>query len=434
VTRRAHTFVYERVHLDAEDGTISCHYRSDDVAFVERATFDATIDLSRAGVRHAARSYFLLAGLSYYKTGAASTVELDAAATTADRALVAGAIQGGLAEFAYRNGLDLSDVDIVGGDTAATPASLVPADRGPLIPFGGGIDSIVTVVTGQEDDAALFVVGPRDVRFEAIERPALVTGLDVVRCTRALDAQVLERRDGWFDGHVPVTAMLSALAICAAIGQGRRAVIMSNERSASVPNLVVAGRAVNHQWSKSWEAEELLRGWLASSFDAPIPYYSALRDRSELWVAKEFASHPEYLEAFMSCNRAFRQDATTRATTWCGSCDKCLFIDLILAPFVDRARLETLFSGDEPLVDAARTADLEVLVGLADHPKPFECVGDVDECATALVATAARPDRGDQAPLSALAARCVAARPLADLLVATGPTNAPVRDAARDLL
>ena len=48
---------------------------------------------------------------------------------------------------------------------------------------------------------------------------------------------------GWFDGHVPVTAIVSALA---ARRRGRaaahRAVVMSNERSSSSPTLVVDGR------------------------------------------------------------------------------------------------------------------------------------------------------------------------------------------------
>ena len=70
----------------------------------------------------------------------------------------------GLGEFAYRNGLDLSDLRI------EAPASPTPARRrpcaptdpaAPLVPFGGGIDSIVTVelVRARLADAALFVVG-----------------------------------------------------------------------------------------------------------------------------------------------------------------------------------------------------------------------------------------------------------------------------------
>jgi hypothetical protein len=58
-------------------------------------------------------------------------------------------------------------------------------------------------------------------------------------------------------------------------------------------------------------------------------------------------------------------------------------------------------------------------------------VGDIHECATALVAAAARPDRVDQSHLADLAMRCEAA-PLEDLLVPSGPTNAPVTGAARD--
>jgi hypothetical protein len=189
---------------------------------------------------------------------------------------------------------------------------------------------------------------------------------------------------------------------------------------------------VNHPWSKSLECENLLRRAIDECFESGPSYYSALRDRSELWVASRFAGHPEYLDEFMSCNRAFLQDPEQRATTWCGACDKCLFTDLVLAPFVPQAALSAVFSGHEPIADECRRGDLEVLVGLTVRPKPFECVGDANECATALVATAARPDRAAQRHLSELAERCNV-QSLDELLVAAGPTNANAH-AARDLL
>ena len=65
---------------------------------------------------------------------------------------------------------------------------------------------------------------------------------------------------------------------------------MSNERSASSPNLVARGRGVNHQWSKSLACEDLLRDAVAERLEGGPDYYSALRDRSELWVASEFAA------------------------------------------------------------------------------------------------------------------------------------------------
>jgi hypothetical protein len=431
---RARVFTYGDYEVDAGARRLTCHYRSDDVEFIEVASFDETVDLSGTAASGVAILYHLVAGLSYYKAGAARVVDLGEWASAPNGALVARAIRDGLGEFAYRNDLDLADVE-VGDEAAARPISAGHVlDRGPLIPFGGGIDSIVTAADAP-DDAALFVVGPAEQRFDAIERPAVLTGLPVVRCSRRLDDKIIaSRKHGWFDGHVPVTAMVSALAVVAAISQGRNAVVMSNERSSSSPNLVVDGREVNHQWSKSWAFEQALRAWLAGTTDTGLAYYSALRDRSELWVAREFASHPEYFDTFMSCNRAFRQDPAARATTWCGECDKCLFIDLVLAPFVDRSRLELLFAGSEPLGDPRRADELEVLAGLAANPKPFECVGDTDECATALVATAARADRADQGHLVGLAGRLGHARPLEALLAPEGPTNAPERDATRHLV
>jgi UDP-N-acetyl-alpha-D-muramoyl-L-alanyl-L-glutamate epimerase len=438
VTRpeRARTFAYGDVAIDAEARTLTCRYRLDDVRFREVATFDASVDLGTHGVREAAILYHLVAGLSYYKAGAARVVDLgDLTVGPASIALLERALAGGLGEFAHRSGLDLADVVVCGGAPVA-PIGAAPPTRGPLIPFGGGIDSIVTAsAAGREEGAALFVVGPRDDPFEAIERPARQTGLPIARCARTIDPAVRESAArGWFDGHVPVTAIVSALAVVAAVGRRHHSVVMSNERSSSSPTLVTDGRAINHQWSKSLECEELLRGAIDEQLVGGPSYASALRDRSELWVAAEFSRREEFLDTFMSCNRAFRQDPATRATTWCGQCDKCLFTDLVLAPFVDRARLEQLFAGREPIGDPARVGDLQVLCGLADRHKPFECVGDSEECAAALVALAARADRRDQGHLAVLASRCAGAAPLDELLVPRGPTNSTVFDAARGLL
>jgi hypothetical protein len=434
---RARTFAYGDVAVDPAAATLTCRYRLDGVAFIEVATFGDDVDLAAAGVDAMATLYHLLAGLSYYKAGAARVVDLgELEVGPATRALLEAAIADGLAEFALRNKIDLSDVELRGG-VEAQPAVVPAAITGPLVPFGGGIDSMVTAsAVRREDGAALFVVGPREERFAAIERPASRMGLPVVRCARAIDDAV--RRPGArdrFDGHVPVTAIVSALALVAAVAQRRVGVVMSNERSASAPTVVVGGRAINHQWSKSLACEQLLRGALGELLDGGPTYSSALRDRTELWIASEFARHDEYLDAFMSCNRAFRQDASTRAVTWCGECDKCLFTDLVLAPFVDRARLEAIFGGREPLGDERRVHDLEVLCGLVENERPFECVGDAEECATALVATAARADRADQHHLVALARRCVGAKPLDELLHPVGPAQAgAVLHAARGQL
>ena len=282
------------------------------------------------------------------------------------------------------------------------------------MPFGGGIDSIVTVEhVRKRADAALFVVSRPGDRFEAIERPAAVSGLPVVRAGREIDPQLLRSAElGFLNGHVPVTGILSAIAVLAAVLCDRDAVVMSNEWSASAPTLVQDGRPVNHQYSKSASFEAAFRDVLAAGPTGLPGYFSALGDRTELWIAEEFAGLEQYHGTFRSCNRAFHIDSKRRLAHWCGQCDKCCFIDLILAPFMPADALRAVFAADggggEPLSDPALAPKFRTLLG--SGTKPFECVGEVSECRAAAVLAARRADRADCALLAELAAE-VTGRP-----------------------
>ena len=119
--------------------------------------------------------------------------------------------------------------------------------------------------------------------------------------------------------------------------------------------------------------------------------------------AAVLADLDEFLLLFRSCNRSFHQDPDRRLDTWCGVCDKCLFIDLVLAPFVPPEVLAHIFNGAEPLTQPALAGQLRVLVGLSDETRPFECVGDEEECREALLRTIERPDRADDTVLAELA-------------------------------
>ncbi|MGH3203413.1 MAG: hypothetical protein ACRDP5_15365, partial [Streptosporangiaceae bacterium] len=270
-----------------------------------------------------------------------------------------------------------------------------------LVPFGGGIDSIVVVERVRRlADAALFVVSRPADRFAAIEEPAAVTGLPVVRAEREIDPQLLRSAElGFLNGHVPVTGILSAIAVLAAVLEDRDAVVMSNEWSASVPTLRYQGRPVNHQYSKSADFEAAFR-----SINAGRPeYFSWLRDRTELWVGREFAGLQAYHGSFRSCNKAFYTDPARRLDHWCGRCDKCCFIDLILAPFLPATTLERIFvQTDEPLADPELAPKFLALLGAG--AKPFECVGEVNECRAAVLQAARRADRTASPLLQELAA------------------------------
>jgi hypothetical protein len=273
-------------------------------------------------------------------------------------------------------------------------------------------------------DQSLFVVSPSTGRFEPLEATAAVTGLDIVRATRTLDPQILVKNESFFNGHVPVTAMVILLGAIAAVASGRGGVALANEHSASAPNLRWYNADINHQWSKSWNAELLMADAIAERVGDELVVASFLRDRSELWVAQEFALRKEYHHVFRSCNRAFAQRAQDRAATWCGECDKCVFINLMLAPFISRSALREIF-GTEPLSDPARTLQLQTLVGIGVEHKPFECVGDPDECAVALCEVSRSGEWDDVTLLDKLAERLDCDRSVADLLTPQGPSRVP---------
>ncbi len=274
-------------------------------------------------------------------------------------------------------------------------------------------------------------------RFDAIERPAAVTGLPVVRAGREIDPQLLRSGElGFLNGHVPVTGIISAIAVLAATLEDRDAVVMSNEWSASVPTVQTGDQAVNHQYSKSEAFEGAFRGVLAQTPGMP-EYFSALRARTELWIADRFAALTQYHSTFRSCNRAFHIDPARRLDHWCGQCDKCCFIDLILAPFLPAAELSRIFDSREPLTDPALAGRFRALLGDADLSKPFECVGEVNECRAAVLLAAERPDREGSALLGQLAdeVRGLPGRPSTDgLLHPVGDTFIPAAYATKELL
>ena len=438
---RGSVFRYQSFAVDAEGGVLSCYYSLDRRQFTERITLTGGPRWHTEAAWTAARLVFLLAGVSYYKTAAPPVVDFgETALTDTEHAFLREFYLQGLGEFAHRNALDLTSLRFearsAGPGGATLPALPAPGGTHPpgpplggafgppipllggtrppappvgarraLVPFGGGIDSIVTVEGVRRlADAALFVVSRAADRFDAIEQPAAVTGLEVVRAEREIDPQLLRSAElGFLNGHVPVTGILSAIAVLAAVLEDRDAVVMSNEWSASIPTLEYQGHPVNHQFSKSEQFEAAFRNVLAHQPAALPEYFSWLRDRTELWVGRQFAALEPYHGSFRSCNKAFYTERARRLDHWCGQCDKCCFIDLILAPFLPAEALRRIFAvTGEPLDDPGLADKFRSLLGAG--AKPFECVGEVTECRAAVLLAARRPDRASAGLLQQLAA------------------------------
>jgi hypothetical protein len=160
---------------------------------------------------------------------------------------------------------------------------------------------------------------------------------------------------------------------------GFDAVAMSNEHSASVPNLKIDGIEINHQFSKSFEFEQMFSEYIANLITPSVTYFSLLRPLSEIEIARRFSNHPAYFGIFRSCNTAFRQSRAARGRYWCCDCPKCRFVFLALSPFVAKPELIRIF-GRNLLDDETQRNGFAELCGLQDH-KPFECVGETSESA-----------------------------------------------------
>jgi UDP-N-acetyl-alpha-D-muramoyl-L-alanyl-L-glutamate epimerase len=422
---------------DIINGILTCRYALDERSFVERIELGDG-DWSTPAASEAARLVYLLAGPSYYKTAAPPVIDVDIVLRPVELAMLSEFYRLGLGEFAYRNGLDLSGLIIEADTEEAPPSGYGPGLAGPIIPFGGGIDSIVTVesVKARRSDATVFVVSPPNAPFAAIEKVIPFTGLPAVRVTRHLDPQLLGPAQGFLEGHVPITGIITSVAVLVAVGRGHDAVVMSNEWSASSGNLVVGDQVVNHQYSKSWEFESAFGAVVAAALGDQPRVFSLLRPYSEVWVAERFARMTDYHRVFHSCNRAFTVDPSKRLDTWCGECDKCCFIDLVLAPFLSRGELESIFAGREPLARPELYERFAVLVGLSPDPKPFECVGEVGECRVAATVAAQRDDRADDRLLQRLAAQLppVDTAEMAALLAPHTPHDIPDDFTTSDLL
>jgi len=400
-----------------------------------------------AAVQRALRLLHLIAGVSYYKAAVPEQVVIDGYAIDADTAaLVETVYLNGLGEFAYRNGLNLRGrfkLPVVeslplrergrGEGALANTASVEPSPPTPaprpspradararddlrtsgsqtdhlapegegckapvlglrehaLVAIGGGKDSLVSIEALRHagvGETVTWIGGSQLIRACA-ER----TGLPMLNIGRTLAPELFElNRQGAWNGHIPVTAVNSAIMVLAALVQGVDQVVFSNERSASYGSQIAGTGEVNHQWSKGWAFEQAFGEHVQRHIAADLHYYSLLRPLSELAVARQFARTDYYDTHFSSCNRNFHILGERPVNRWCGVCPKCHFVFLALAPFMPKTRLVRIF-GRNLLDDEAQAAGFDALLEFQDH-KPFECVGEGRESRAALATLATRPE------------------------------------------
>ena len=389
-------FRFVRCAFDALTGVAQLAYAFDDgPELIETVTVPGApfaLDDARAqAVERALRVLHLIAGVSYYKAAVPEEIRIDAYAIDADTAALLETVYlNGLGEFAYRNGLNLhGKIKFPADANGDAPAPALGLREHALVAIGGGKDSLVSIEALRAagiEQTVTWIGGS-----QLIAACAAHTGLPTLNIGRQLAPQLFEyNRLGAWNGHIPVTAVNSAIMAFAAVLHGVDQVVFSNERSASYGSIIPGTGEVNHQWSKGWAFESAFGDWLQQHVAADLHYYSLLRPLSELAVARQFAKVSRYDAHFSSCNRNFHILGERPASRWCGVCPKCHFVFLALAPFMPKLRLVGIV-GRNLLDDPAQVPGFDALLEYQDH-KPFECVGEGRESRAAMETLAQRPD------------------------------------------
>jgi hypothetical protein len=392
-------FVFEDYRYDWARSTLSLSYSYlDGPRFEEQLIFDFVPQQLSSAAREVLDRIFrlilLLAGVSYYKAFIPKVLtcrafEID----ESTEEFLQKFYEKGLAEFAFRNGVSLCGHCRFQSISAPAGSAInLDLPKRICVPVGGGKDSIVTVEYLRKGGEPLMLFSLGDA--EPIAACIAAAKLPFIRVYRRLDAGLMHLNEaGALNGHVPITGILSAIALASAVLSGCNAVAMSNEHSASAPNLSLGGVEINHQYSKSLEFEQDFARYVEHFISPDISYFSLLRPLSEIEIARRFAKYREYFGVFRSCNTAFRQAREARGRHWCCNCPKCRFVFLALSPFVAKADLIEIF-GCNLLDDEAQRDGFAELCGFRAN-KPFECVGETSESACVMSHLAGHPEWRD---------------------------------------
>ena len=283
----------------------------------------------------------------------------------------------GLGEFFYINGIDADmksfvDIQPVGKFSCTAAAERKPL-MGCLVPIGGGKDSALTLETLTQADmkCRCYAINSRNSIMGTV-RAAGLSDETLITAGRKFDRSLVElNKQGYLNGHTPFSSVVAFSAEITAYLHGLKYIVLSNEDSAN--ESTVAGQNVNHQYSKSFEFEQDFHSYEEKYLGTGVYYFSFLRPLSEFQIAKMFVSHKKYLPVFRSCNLGSK----VSPDIWCGDCPKCLFVALILSPFLSPDELADIF-GKDMLNDVNMENYFIELIGKSEH-KPFECVGSIDE-------------------------------------------------------
>ena len=337
----------------------------------------------------------LVLGLSYWKLYCPKKIKLPTIVLNPEQADFWNTLYTkGLGEFYYKNKIDFTGlVNFPSSSTNPKPITFPRKNRS-LLPFGGGKDSIVS---GELLKSAGLEFTP--VILGTLQPTqgdsAKLLGIEPLVIGRELDPKLFElnQQPKTFNGHVPISAIYHFVGLLAAVLYDYKYLVFSNEDSANYGNVEYCDKQINHQWSKSSEFENLFQTYVSKFITPDVTAFSLLRPLSELKIAQIFTNYEQYFPIFSSCNTNFKQNISPNHNKewtksirslgegWCGECPKCAFVFSMLAAFLPKEKVVSIF-GEDLFNSSFLVETYKELLG-TKNTKPFDCVGTPEETQTA---------------------------------------------------
>lgn len=380
------SFEFLNYSFDDTTGVAEFRYRNEKEAFVEKVSFaiKRSEKYDKKLLDRALFLAFMVLGTSYYKVLAGKTVVVGQRLDAEQVSFFDKVYQEGLSQFAFENGLTREDLahfvmsdDAMHDDTEQ--GDLLEKNRA-LVLVSGGKDSLLALEMLREhgSDCRVMYITSQESYPEIIDEAASGTNPVIVR--REIDKEALKRAGG-MNGHVPVTIINEALALVQAVLLRCGKVVLGIGIEGVEPHAWIGDLAVNHQWSKTSEAQTMMKKYVHDYISSEMTVESVLEDYNELQIAEMFAKKcwAKYGDKFSSCNVAnYKQGANNRELKWCGKCAKCANSYLLFAPFVPYEEQMKIF-GHDLFSDPDLAEIFKGLLGVDDVMKPFECIASISE-------------------------------------------------------
>lgn len=388
--KKNNVFEFSKYIYEENTNILKLFYKVDEFEFIEEINFNPNsvkirnlTDKEKKALDLSFAYLHIVTGISYYKLFVPEIIKIETIELNKEQKEFFDSLYfNGLGEFAFKNNIDLrGKINFPYKKNKKNVAENIKLNNDFIIPIGGGKDSVLTLeIVKLFENKKLYTFSVNTAK--PIQECCDITDCDNITVIRKISPVLLEinkdlEKYKAYNGHIPITSIISFISVCTGILYNCNTTIISNEKSANVGNVMHNGVMVNHQWSKSFEAEIMINNFIRKYIIKDFNYFSLLRPIHEIHIAKLFSKIKKYNKVFASCNKNFKIIKDQEPKRWCCKCDKCRFVFLILAPFIKKEELIEIF-GTNLLNDENQYEGYKELAGLSGY-KPFECVGEISE-------------------------------------------------------